>query len=273
MEILLLGTAAAESWPAPFCRCDACVKARQLRGKNIRTRSGALIDGAVKVDFGPDTYSQMHREGLYLGSITTLVFTHEHDDHFSPAELQYRKSMFVAGEQPVPLSIYANEIVTETLRSTYPEPEKLAATFESPLREFHPVTTVDGTSILPVPAVHVPGSLMLRISRGGKSLLYGHDSGPFSDDAVEALGAAGPLDVALFDCTYGATEREYGLHMGLSGVVATIERLRAVGAVVDTTRLIATHISHQSGLMHDELSERLAPHGIELAYDGMEIRV
>src|SRR5258708_748081 len=82
MEILLLGTAAAESWPAPFCRCDACVQARKLGGKNIRTRSGALIDGTVKVDFGPDTYSQMHREALDLGSITTLVFTHEHDDHF-----------------------------------------------------------------------------------------------------------------------------------------------------------------------------------------------
>jgi len=273
MEILLLGTAAAESWPAPFCRCDACTQARKLGGKNIRTRSGALIDGTVKVDFGPDTYSQMHREALDLGSITTLVFTHEHDDHFSPAELQYRKSMFVAGQQPEPLSVYGNQHVIDTLASTYPEPDALRATLERPLREFESVTTADGTTILPVPAVHIPGALLLRISRGGKSLLYGHDSGPFADDAVEALGAAGALDVAIFDCTYGATEREYGLHMGLQGVASTIERLRAVGAVDSGTRLIATHISHHSGLLHDQLAERMSPHGIELAYDGMVISV
>ena len=273
MEILLLGTAAAESWPAPFCRCDACQQARKLRGKNIRTRSGALIDGVVKVDFGPDTYAQLHREGRDLASITTLVFTHEHDDHFSPAELQYRKSMFVDGLQPEPLHIYGNEHVIDRLHSTYPEPDVLRATLEAPLREFRPVTTSDGTSILPVPAVHIPGALILRFVCVGLSLLYGHDTGPFADDAVEALGAAGALDCALFDCTYGATEREYGLHMGLKGVVETVERLRAVGAVVDSTRLIATHISHQCGLMHNELAERLARHGIDLAYDGMVINL
>lgn len=273
MEILLLGTAAAESWPAPFCRCNACREARRLRGKNVRTRSGALIDGIVKVDFGPDTYSQMHREGRDLGGVTTLVFTHEHDDHFCPAELQYRKRMFVAGEQPSTMAVYGNEHVMGTLQSTFPDPEVIAATFESPLKEFVPVTTGDGTSILPVPAVHIPGALLLRISRGGKSLLYGHDTGPFAQESVLALEAAGPVDVALFDCTYGATEREYGLHMGVQGVVDTIERLRAAGAVNGGTRLVATHISHQNGLMHDQLAERLAPHGIELAYDGLVISV
>lgn len=244
-----------------------------MGGKNIRTRSGALIDGTVKVDFGPDTCAQMQRERRDLGAITTLVFTHEHDDHFTPAELQYRKSMFVAGEQPARLQVFGNRHVMEALAARFDDPNSIAAAFEAPIQPFVETVATDGTRILPVPAVHIPDALLLRIHRGGRSLLYGHDSGPFSDESVAALGAAGPLDAAVFDCTYGATERPQGLHMGIEGVAATIDRLRDAGAVTDRTRLIATHISHQSGLLYDRFAERLAPRGIELAYDGMAIYV
>ncbi|HPC76977.1 MAG TPA: carbon-phosphorus lyase, partial [bacterium] len=44
MEIMFLGTAAAEGWPGVFCSCDYCKKARELGGKNIRTRSSVLIE-------------------------------------------------------------------------------------------------------------------------------------------------------------------------------------------------------------------------------------
>ncbi len=44
MKIKYLGTAAAEGIPAIFCECKICKKARELGGKNIRTRSQALIN-------------------------------------------------------------------------------------------------------------------------------------------------------------------------------------------------------------------------------------
>jgi len=34
MKVKILGTAAAEGWPALFCRCPACQRARKLGGKN-----------------------------------------------------------------------------------------------------------------------------------------------------------------------------------------------------------------------------------------------
>ena len=43
MKLQILGTAAAEGIPALFCTCEYCKKARQIRGKEIRTRSGARI--------------------------------------------------------------------------------------------------------------------------------------------------------------------------------------------------------------------------------------
>lgn len=56
MKIQYLGTAAAEGIPAIFCECDTCKKARSLGGRNIRTRSQAIIDENVLIDFPADTY-------------------------------------------------------------------------------------------------------------------------------------------------------------------------------------------------------------------------
>ena len=51
MEIQYLGTAAAEGWPAIFCNCESCKKAATKRGKNIRTRSQAIIDKKILIDY------------------------------------------------------------------------------------------------------------------------------------------------------------------------------------------------------------------------------
>src|SRR3954447_11821737 len=89
MKLLLMGTAAAEGWPAPACDCDGCREARRRGGPNIRSRSGALLDDDVKIDFSPDTVSQVQRLGRTLTSVRTIVFTHEHSDHLAAPELQW----------------------------------------------------------------------------------------------------------------------------------------------------------------------------------------
>ena len=66
MKVQLLGTSAAEGWPGLFCNCRACEEARRLGGKNIRSRSSALIDGVLKIDLPPDTLYHVFRHGLDL---------------------------------------------------------------------------------------------------------------------------------------------------------------------------------------------------------------
>ena len=56
MKIQYLGTAAAEGIPAIFCECETCKKTRERGGKNIRTRSQALIDDKILIDLPADTY-------------------------------------------------------------------------------------------------------------------------------------------------------------------------------------------------------------------------
>ena len=51
MKIHFYGTGASEGFPAMFCTCDCCKTARELKGKNIRTRTGAQIDENLLIDF------------------------------------------------------------------------------------------------------------------------------------------------------------------------------------------------------------------------------
>ena len=55
MRIKYLGTAAAEGVPGIFCDCENCKRARKLGGKNIRTRSQAILDDTLLIDFPADT--------------------------------------------------------------------------------------------------------------------------------------------------------------------------------------------------------------------------
>src|SRR5690606_25207841 len=55
MNIHFLGTSSSEGWPALFCWCKDCWRARELGGANLRTRSSVHIDDVIKIDFPPDT--------------------------------------------------------------------------------------------------------------------------------------------------------------------------------------------------------------------------
>jgi phosphoribosyl 1,2-cyclic phosphate phosphodiesterase len=271
MKIQILGTAAAEGWPAPFCRCEACDGARKRGGRDIRSRSGALIDADLKIDFCPDTVSQMQRTGRNLADVRTIVFTHQHSDHIVPTELDWAAPPFTLTPPETPIAVYGNAVVLDMLGSTFGDPAKHNLDLRL-LEPFVAATTPTGDTILPMAADHVPGALLLRLTRGGKHILYGHDSGLYPDATIDAL-SGDPLALALFDCTNGGASTNNRGHMGIDGVLQMVERLRSVGAVTADTTLVATHFSHNGRLLHDALVERFSPHGIQVAYDGIILEI
>jgi phosphoribosyl 1,2-cyclic phosphate phosphodiesterase len=272
MEFLLLGTAAAEAWPSPFCDCAVCATARQRGGRNIRARSAALLDGTVQIDFGPDVFAQLRLLGRDLTKATSLVFTHHHDDHLAPAELMYRGPWFTSTTQLPTMHVFGNATVVDILRSTIDasafSDDDLHIAFGETLRPFITVATPDGTEILPLPADHAPKSLVLRLTRKGKRIFYGHDSGSYPPETVAALSGT-PLDLALFDCTNGIAPSHNRGHMSVDGVLQSIERLRHVGAVTEQTTLVATHFSHNGKGLYEDLCAAFEPHGVVVAYDGL----
>lgn len=272
MRLQLLGTAAAEGWPAPFCTCEACEEARRRGGANIRTRSGALLDDDFKIDLCADTLVQMQRHGRHLAKIKTLVFTHQHSDHIAPDELTWASKPFTNTPPLNPIEIFANKEALAILRDKFPDPARQNLEYQQ-LSALEEVTTAQGDKILPMPADHVAGAFVLRIQRGGKTIFYGHDSGLYPPETLNALSDGTLLDIALFDCTNGGAPSSNRGHMGIEGVVQMAAELRSRGAVTDKTRLIATHFSHNGKLCHEELTRAFLPHGIEVAFDGMVIEV
>jgi len=274
MELTILGTAAAEAWPAPFCRCDACQEARRRGGPNLRSRSGAILDNDFKIDFGPDTVMQLIRQGRDLQEVRTLVFTHHHCDHIVPTELEWANANFTNTPPATPIAVYGNEAVIQMLHNEFSHHNASNLDFQPALQAFHPVTTATGDIILPLPADHAPGSFVLRITRAkdGKSLFYGHDSGLYPAETLDALTKAGTLDIAVFDCTFGGKKTANRGHMDIDGVVQMAETLRERGVITPQTHCIASHFSHNGNLMHEELVQAFLPHRIQVAFDGIVIR-
>ena len=272
MQLRILGTAAAEGIPGIFCRCELCKKARALSGKNLRTRSGAMIDGRVLIDFSADSYHHALRDGLDLAAADALLVTHAHADHLYPADIAMREPGFAhLYDAPEKLAVYGPDIVGEWLRPYVSAPESRATYTQT--RAFEAFMLPSGHEVLPLLALHnrAMTCLFYRVRKNGRAMLYGHDTGLFPEATMQAL-AGEPLHVVTLDCTF-CGQSDGANHMGFPDCLTMRERLREAGCVTEETRFIITHFSHNGGMTHEELCVMAHPHGFEVAYDGMVVEV
>lgn len=278
MKLTYLGTAAAEGWPAVFCTCDACRDARRLGGKNIRTRTQALVNRDLMLDLSPDTYAHALRAGTDFSSVRYLLVTHSHTDHFYPVELTLHGSWYAHGMESPTIDIYCNEATRDYFYKA--AAHELENEVADSLR-FHILNPFEATvfgdyRVTPLPARHMTPAdepYFYLIEQGETSMLYAHDTGRFFSEVYDYLAKLPkPLDLVSFDCTSGPLENgPNGGHMGIPDNILVKERLREIGAVDNHTRLIVNHFSHNGGLLHDGLTALAAPHGMVPAYDGMTV--
>lgn len=260
-----MGTAAAEGFPGVFCRCKHCKKARELGGKNIRTRSSVIIDDVLKVDLPPDTYHHVLRDRIDLATVKDLLITHTHSDHLYANELNMRVSGYAHGCDH-PLNIYGSETSVRLIR------EKIGKDNEYlQLHLLQPFVTIEieTARVTPLLADHGRNEtcLLFFIERKGKTLLYGHDTGWFPRETWEWL-ENNRIDLAILDCTNGHIPSRKG-HMNIEAVLEIDHIFREKAIYHGDSKTIATHFSHNIGLLHEDLIACFQPHGIEVAYDGM----
>lgn len=265
VKVHFLGTAAAEGFPAIFCRCEHCAKARALGGKNIRTRTSAIIDDVLKIDFPADTNHHVLRDGIDLGKVKELFFTHTHLDHLHAEDLSMRLPVYAHGIE-YPLKIYGNDAA---LRVCSERIERVERHFEFKLLQPYVTVEAETATITPLLADHDKRETcyIFYIQRNGKNILYGHDTGWFPERTWAWLEDK-KIDLAILDCTNGNLPYRTN-HMNVEAVIETQQRFRDKGIFHEGSRAIATHFSHNIGLQYDDLAEIFAPHGIEVAYDGL----
>lgn len=272
MKLTYLGTAAAEGWPAVFCSCACCQKARQLGGKDIRTRSQALVDDRLLLDLPPDTYLHYLTHRFDLPGIRHLLVTHSHSDHFYAKELGMRCPPF-CDEGAGVLNIYGNPTVQEEYRRQLEaEPAIRRFTRFHCVQPFVPFEA-GGYTVTPLRALHDRSELCLiyLISDGEKTLLYGHDTGVFPQDTWDYLKHH-QLDLASLDCTT-QSHPDGGNHMGLIDAAGVKQRLLDEGIAHEKTVFVVNHFSHNGLWDHQTVTARAAEQGMLASYDGMSVSI
>lgn len=268
MKIRLLGTGAADGIPGWFSDNEVSAFARAHGGKDVRTRSGALIDGHLKIDLPPDTAWQLSRDGLDARDWTGLVFTHSHDDHLAVDEIQYGLFPFNSREY-LEYAIYGNADVCARIADRYPHwPIELVET-----RSFEPFGHM-GFEIVPIRARHgeAEDNHNLLIKSAGATLLYATDTGVWEEPTWEFLRGC-RLDGLVLECTEGLASTQYDGHLDADECIEVVSRLRFQGTLPDGAPVITTHHSHQGQATHAQLEAVLGPAGILVGYDGFEFEL
>ncbi len=266
MEILIQGSGAADGVPAFLSNSRVCEYARAHGGKDIRTRCGALIDGHLKLDFGPDTFSQVARDKVVASDWTGIVFTHSHEDHITISELQYMLFSFTP-DLFAPATLYGNAVIESKVWERYPDwPFEFIQT-----RSFESFDHL-GYRITPIAAHHKldEDCHNLLIEHEGKTFLYGTDTGVWHEPTWEFLTGV-KIDALVIESTDGKVKSGYHGHLSLDEAVQVTNRLREIGTLASTAPVFTTHHCHYGDATHAELEELLAPHQMAPAYDGLRI--
>ncbi|MBQ8605887.1 MAG: hypothetical protein IJ408_04050 [Clostridia bacterium] len=273
MKIKFLGTAAAEGVPALFCNCPACEHARKAGGKDIRTRSQALIDDCLLIDFPADTYMHVLQYGLKLHEINHVIITHTHSDHFYIDDIHMRSTGFSNLDASCPLNVYGSAQVFETLSKD----RICIKMMDKGLLHIHKMRAFEtydilGYKVTPLSADHPTAEepFIYLIEKEGKFLLYGHDTGYFPQDTMDYLkGLNIEIGFATFDCCYSLNHRSKN-HMGFDEVLTMNERLKEIGVITDKTILCVNHFSHNGCETFENMNRHTMKYGVLTAYDSME---
>lgn len=273
MKIQYLGTAAAEGWPALFCKCESCEKARRLGGRDIRTRSQSIVDDKLLIDMPADTYLHALKYKIDFPCIQDILITHSHEDHFYPLDIILKAPPYAYGGEAKSINVYGNNVIVAQLKKlmdlsgipticNYITPVKV-----EPFVPFY-AGQYKVTALL---ADHIPNEdcYIYAIEKDGKRLLYAHDTGIFPESTWKYL-IRNRFDAVSLDCTFVMDSNRRG-HMGLPNVYEVKQEMLREGCADSNTKFMINHFSHNGNRTHQQLADSAKELGFLTAYDGMTV--
>jgi len=274
MEFQYLGTAAAEAIPALFCGCDACVRSRRAGGRAVRTRSQAIIDGTLLIDFPADTYGHFLTHNINTLNITACLITHTHSDHLYPKDMEN----LTPTTSKVPDGFHITFCGSDAVRRAMEEPLALLAPYGRAsfveMKEFE-TRAIGKYAVTALPAVHAPhtGPVLYMISDGVKTVLYAHDTHEIRDDVWSYLEENRiHLDLVSLDCTHACQPRDCGGHMNLTQNAQVRRQMLEAGIADEHTVFVSNHFSHNGiHVVYDDFVPLAEKEGLLTSYDGMKI--
>lgn len=252
MRVTFLGTGTSTGVPVPTCRCDVCTSDDP---RDRRLRPSVLLEwgeARVLVDTSTDFRTQALRYGIER--VDAVLYTHGHADHILGMDdlrlYNWRQGRAVpAFGSPATLAALA--------RTFWYVFEPTGGDSTRPAIELHPIDTtfrLHDREIRAVPVLH--GSLPILGYRVG-GFAYLTDVSEIPESSYDLLR---DLDVLVLNAL---RSRPHPMHLNLAGARRCAERIGAA-------RTILTHLSHE--VRHATVAASL-PDGIELAFDGLSVRL
>ena len=178
MKIKFYGTGAGGGIPEIFCYCRVCEYARKHGGKEIRSRSQAVIDDCLGIEFPIDVFAHTAYGGLDMRKIKHVLITHAHNDHFVPSQAISRPQ----GIDEV--NFYTSKETGQGLRDLLDRIEqqykdgtrKKTSDFQvyQHTLEHYQTYEINGYTVTPLRARHHEnlGSMLFIIRKDGKSVFW-----------------------------------------------------------------------------------------------------
>lgn len=277
MKIQFLGTAAAEGVPGIFCTCENCVKSRKIGGRALRTRSQAVIDDKLLIDFPADTYAHTLTNHIDLVRVSHCLITHSHQDHLYPQDIRMLEPGYATLPEDYHLTFYGTQKVGEHIRPMLAY--QLEAVNICDFRTIEPFMCfeVGEYKVTVLPAIHDQnaGPVFYQISDGEKNMLYAHDTHYFHDSVWEFWAKERPyFSLVSLDCTNACLPLTYVGHMGLNENIQVRDRMIKEGYANEKTVFVCNHFSHNGiHVVYDDFMPIAARAGFVTSYDGMVISI
>jgi len=259
MEVIFLGTGTSQGVPMIACDCAVCTSA-DPRDRRTRTSIHVVMDGLhIQVDASPEFRLQCLRERVT--QLDVFILTHGHNDHITGMDDLRRFCDLHGGTA---LTVHTTDEGMSRVLSMFPyaiaeRPVALGyAAFKlvtmPPVLEF-PQGTIHST-LLPHGGVNTLGLVFAEKSSGRKFVYYS-DCKRVPREAVALAKGAG---VVVLD---GLREEPHPTHMNIAEACV-------VAAEIGAPVTYLTHLTHRIG--HEQWSAKL-PAGVQLAYDGLRLKL
>ena len=253
MLITLLGTGTSHGVPVLGCDCETCTSDDP---RDFRTRSSVYI-ACHTARILIDTATEFRLQSLKnrITRVDMVLVTHCHADHISGFDDLRRYNELQGGEIPV----YGNALALKGIREMFPYIFDAQAQLgggkpQIRLNEVNGLFSVNGVEITPVPVWH--GRIPVLGYRIG-NFAYVTDVSEIPDASMEMLHG---LDILILGVL---RYKPHPTHLNLETGLEIIRLLKP-------RRTLLTHICHD--FKAGEVSRNL-PDGVELAYDGEQIKL
>jgi pyrroloquinoline quinone biosynthesis protein B len=284
VRVRVLGSAAGGGFPQWNCHCGTCEAAREGIRARPRTQSSLAIRGDegpwFLVNASPDARQQLetlapdHIGAVRAAPVAGVLLT--------DAEIDHTAGLLLLRESGTPVRVYGAAAVERALSETIVRMLERFCGVDWRTLEPGRAVAIDGSSLVVEPFEtgdeEVIG-LVVRDEESGGVLTYAPALATLDDGVLARFAAS---DLVLVDGTFwredelallGISERrahDMG-HVPLSGQGGTLDALAGLAR----PRKVLVHINNTNPILLEDSPEREAVvrSGVEVAYDGLEVRL